>query len=91
MTSVALNQMLLGGIAVASLVAALFFVRYWRSTRDRFFLLFALSFGIEALNRIAIGLTHSWSEDAPLHYIVRLLSYGLILVAVWDKNRPRGK
>jgi hypothetical protein len=91
MTSVALNQMLLGGIAVASLVAALFFVRYWRSTRDRFFLLFALSFGIEALNRIAIGLTQSWSEDAPLHYIVRVLSYGLILVAVWDKNRPRGK
>ena len=91
MSSTAVNEMLLGGIAMGSLVAGLFFLRYWRSTRDRFFLFFALSFGIEALNRTAMGLTGSWSEDAPLHYLVRLVSYGLILVAVWDKNRPRPK
>ncbi|RZI80292.1 MAG: hypothetical protein EOP38_22885 [Rubrivivax sp.] len=84
-----MNEFLLGGISIASLVVALFFWRYWRSTRDRFFLFFSLSFLIEAVNRADMGLTHAWTESAPLHYLVRLVSYGLILVAIWDKNRPR--
>jgi hypothetical protein len=84
-----MNEMLLGGIAVASFVAGLFFLRYWRSTRDRFFLFFMLSFWIEAANRVDMALTQSWNEDAsPVHYIVRVISYGLILLAIWDKNRP---
>jgi hypothetical protein len=49
-----------------------------------------LSFWIEAANRIDMALTRSWNEDLPIHYSIRLLSYGLILVAIWDKNRPRG-
>ena len=36
-----MNHMLLGGIAVGSFIAGLFFLRYWRITRDRFFLFFA--------------------------------------------------
>jgi hypothetical protein len=83
-----MNLMLLGGVAVACFVAGLFFLRYWLSTRDRFFFFFMLSFWIEAANRVDMGLTRSWNEDLPVHYIVRLLSYGLILVAIWDKNRP---
>ncbi|WP_235538028.1 DUF5985 family protein [Pelomonas sp. Root1217] len=86
-----LNSFLLGGIAALTFVAGLFFLRYWRSTRDRFFLFFMLSFWIEAANRIHMALTPSWNEDTPTHYGVRLLSYGLILLAIWDKNRPRGK
>lgn len=83
-----MNEVLLGGIAVASFVVGLFFLRYWLSTRDRFFLFFMLSFWIEAANRVDMALTQSWNEDTPAHYIVRLVSYGLILVAIWDKNRP---
>lgn len=84
-----MNQVLLGGIAVGSFVAGLFFLRYWRSTRDRFFLFFMLAFWIEALNRFDMAITQSWNEDdSPVHYLVRLVSYGLILVAIWDKNRP---
>ena len=84
-----MNQALLGGIAIASFVAGLFFLRYWRSTRDRFFLFFTLAFWIEAANRFDMALTDSWNEgDSPVHYLVRLVTYGLILVAIWDKNRP---
>jgi hypothetical protein len=84
-----MHQFLLGGIAVASFIVALFFLRYWTSTRDRFFLLFALSFLIESASRIHMAVTSSWNEDElPLHYVVRLLAYGLILLAIWDKNRP---
>lgn len=86
-----LDRMLVGAIATASLVAALFFLRYWRSTRDRFFLLFALSFLIEAGNRVHMGISGLWNEDTPLNYLVRLLAYALILAAIWDKNRPPTK
>ena len=84
-----LNELLLGAIAALSAVAGLFFWRYWRSSRDRFFLLFALSFWIEAANRVHIALTHGWAEDAPVNYLVRLVSFGLILLAIWRKNRER--
>jgi hypothetical protein len=84
-----MNNMLLGGIAAASFVAGLFFLRYWLSTRDRFFLFFMLAFWIEAVNRVAMVLSHATHEDdSPAHYVVRLVAYGLILVAIWDKNRP---
>jgi hypothetical protein len=86
-----MNDILLGAIAMASMVAALFFLRFWRSTRDRFFLFFALSFFIEGLNRAFLVPKAMSSEDAPEYYLVRLLSYAMILFAIWDKNRPRKK
>jgi hypothetical protein len=83
-----MNQMLMGAIAVASLVVGLFFFRFWRHTRDVFFLFFALSFWIEAANRVALGLLVGADEDGVLFYSVRLVAYGLILLAIWHKNRP---
>lgn len=82
------NTLLLGAIAFGSFTAGLFFVRYWLSTRDRFFLFFAVSFWLEAANRLDMALTHAWSENSPLRYSVRLVAYALILIAIWDKNRP---
>ena len=84
-----MNQMLIGAIAVASLVAGLFFLRFWRNTRDPFFLCFALSFWIEGANRLVLGLYMGAGEDGVLFYSVRLVSYGLILLAIWYKNRPQ--
>lgn len=84
-----MEQMLNGAIAVGWLVAGLFFFRFWRHTRDRFFLFFAASFWIEAVNRVALGSTAGTSENDPVFYGVRVLSYGLILLAIWQKNRPR--
>jgi hypothetical protein len=84
-----MNQMLMGAIALASFVAGLFFFRYWRSTRDTFFLYFALSFWIEAANRVALGLLVQATEFEPVVYIVRIVAYGLIVVAILQKNRKR--
>lgn len=86
-----MNEMLVGAIALASIIAGLFFLHFWKSTRDRFFLYFTVSFWIEGLNRILMGVTGSLGEDVPIYYLIRLLSYGLILLAIWEKNRPRGK
>jgi hypothetical protein len=90
-----MEPVLIGGIATACLVAALFFLRYWRATRDRFFLLFALSFAIEGVNRVVLYLFVGRNEDEPVYYVIRLVAYGLILVAIAAKNRaprprPRG-
>jgi predicted permease len=82
-----MEQLMLGAIAAASATIALFFLRFWRQTRDKFFLLFAAAFVLEALNRVALALLPYADEDEPLFYLVRLLSYGLILVAIWRKNR----
>ena len=89
MTQGPLQPLLLGAIACASLVAALLFWRYWLSSRDRFFLLLGASFLIEALNRVHMALAPSSDESEPVTYLVRLLAYGLIVAAVWDKNRGR--
>ena len=39
-----LNAVLMGAVAMASFVAMLFFLRFWRQTRDSLFLLFAIAF-----------------------------------------------
>lgn len=83
-----LPPLMLGAIAAGCFVAGLCFLRYWRSTRDRFFLFFMMSFWIEAANRVHMALTASWNETEPAHYLIRLLAYALIVVAIWDKNRP---
>jgi hypothetical protein len=83
--------MLTGAIAMGSTVIALFFLRFWRSTRDRFFLYFALSFGIEGAHRVYSALSFQENEDSPLHYLIRLLAYGLILWAILEKNLPARK
>lgn len=84
-----MNTTLLGAIVMASSVIGLFFLRFWRSTGDRFFLFFALSFFIDALNRLSLGPATQVEDNSPFYYLIRLASYGLILFAIYDKNRPR--
>jgi hypothetical protein len=83
-----MNGMLIGAISMASMVAGLFFLRFWRSTGDRFFLFFALSFFIEGVNRVALAPAAQDNDGTPAYYLIRLLAYGLILYAILDKNRP---
>lgn len=85
------DAFLSGAIAMAAFVIGLFFLRYWRASSDRFFLLFALAFWIEAVNRLYTVLGGETREDVPTYYLVRLLSYGLILWAILEKNLGRRK
>jgi hypothetical protein len=82
-----MNSLILGAVAMASFVAALFFLRFWRQTRDHLFLLFSLAFGVEALTRVGLGLSQLSSEDEPLFYLGRLATFALILIAIVRKNR----
>lgn len=80
-------DVLMGAVAMSAVVAALFFAKFWRRTRDRFFLLFALAFALDALTRVALGLSEVPDEQQPYFYIARLFTFGLILIAIIDKNR----
>ena len=75
-----------GAISLACLVAALFFLRFWRTTRDPFFVYFALSFALEAISRGALAFLQV-GEENPVFYGLRVIAYGLIIVAIWQKNR----
>ncbi len=86
-----MDLMLAGAGAMGSMVIGLFFLRFWRNSGDRFFLYFALSFLIEGGHRVYASLTPGMSEDSPFHFLLRLLSYCLILWAIACKNWPRKK
>ena len=84
-----MDHVLLGAISMASLVAGLVFLRFWKDTRDHFFLFFAISFLIEGLNRAALGTTSDPNEGRPFFYFVRFLSFVIILIAIVRKNMRR--
>jgi uncharacterized membrane protein HdeD (DUF308 family) len=86
-----ITPVLSGAVAMASFVAALFFLKYWRQTRDSFFLLFALAFGIEALSRLVLAIARVSDESEPLYYIPRLVAFSLIILAIVLKNRPQNR
>ena len=71
-------------------VAGLFFIRFWRQTRDRLFLIFAISFWLLGLQRLALALTSPPFESDTGFYLVRLFAFLLILGAIVDKNRSGG-
>jgi hypothetical protein len=81
-----LNSVLLGMIAMASLTATVFFLKFWRQTRDPLFLFFALAFGLDAVGRLLLGLTNVSAEMEPFFYVGRLVSFALIIIAIIRKN-----
>ncbi|MEO6780089.1 MAG: DUF5985 family protein [Bradyrhizobium sp.] len=84
-----LASILIGAVAMASLVAALFFLKFWRQTRDTFFLFFACAFLIDAVSRLVFGIFELSDESEPVFYLTRIVMFGLILIAIVQKNRPQ--
>lgn len=90
MTRGALVQALISGAIVMGYgVCGLFFLRFWRTTRDRLFAVFSGAFWVLGLQRLALGLTEPIEEWQTGMYAVRLLGFLLILGAIIDKNRIR--
>ncbi len=78
---------LLGATTMGCLTVALFFWRFWRAGRDRFFALFALAFVTFAVNRLVLLLLEEGDEARTAVYAVRLAAFVLIIAAIVDKNR----
>jgi hypothetical protein len=76
-----------GMLVAGYLVAALFFARFWAQSRDRLFILFSAAFCVLAVQRLALAISSAPMEDQTLLYLLRFLAFGVILVAIIDKNR----
>ncbi|MUV14694.1 DUF5985 family protein [Noviluteimonas gilva] len=82
-----MEPLLLGMISMGSAVAALLFLRFWRSTQDRFFLFFAAAFFVESINRFVFATIGASASEHQFGYVLaRLAVFVLILIAILDKN-----
>lgn len=84
-----MREFLMGAIAMGSLIASVFFLRFWRTSGDRLFGMFALAFLLLAATRLGLILGNDAQEATTPWYWVRLAAFILILLAILDKNRRR--
>jgi hypothetical protein len=88
-TRATVGGFLMGAASMGYAVAALFFMRFWRRTRDRLFAGFAAAFWLLAANRLAMTILQEDFEGTSQGglYWLRFAAYAVILVSVIDKNR----
>lgn len=85
-----LHVFLNGAVFFGNLVIALLFLRFYRKSRDRFFVFFSVAFAALAVHR-AMFLAFKTFDDMEEQnsswlYVIRLAAYVLIIVAILDKN-----
>ncbi|MGN6471706.1 MAG: DUF5985 family protein [Rhizobiaceae bacterium] len=76
-----------GLIAMGFLVSSLFFLRFWKSTRDWLFAAFAAAFLLLAVNQTLLAFSQVPLEERSNLYLLRLLAFAIIIAAVIAKNR----
>lgn len=76
-----------GLIVMADMVAALFFGRFYRDSRDRLFLWFAAGFVLLGVQRSLLAMADMFAIDPLWYYVIRLAAFLLFLAAIIDKNR----
>jgi len=78
-----------GAAAVAYALAGIYFLRFWRRTRDPLFRSFAAAFGLLMANQVIVALLGDADERTGYAYILRVVGFLLILVAIIRKNLGR--
>jgi uncharacterized protein DUF5985 len=84
-------QFLSGMTAAGFLIAALFFFRFWRRTRDSLFATFGVSFILFAIGQTTALVSGAPQEDRTWVYLLRLAGFTLLLVAIIRKNLGESK
>ena len=82
---------LTGVVTAGFLIAALFFFRFWKTTRDWFFAVLGIAFMLFAANQLAVIVIGVEREEHSLTYLLRLFGFALLLAAIAVKNLPRSK
>ena len=82
-----------GLLAMGAVIAALFFLRYWRESGERLFGFFALAFAGLAANWTGLAIIDHPAAEARQEYayVVRLLAFVILLFGILDKNRRSGR
>lgn len=82
-----LYDFLSGAVSFGFLVCGLFFLRFWRRTRDELFIAFALAFALLGIVQATLALANIPTEERAPIYLFRLLAFVIILFAIFRKNR----
>jgi hypothetical protein len=82
-------ELLSGALIFAYAIAGIHFLQFWRRTGDRLFGHFAVAFWLFALNQFAISVPVVGDENGSYLYLLRILGFVLILIAIVDKNIVR--
>jgi hypothetical protein len=75
-----------GVVTMGFLVAALFFLRFWRRTQDWLFVAFAGAFALLAINQALAYLVDLGREELGWVWLLRVAAFLLIIVAIVGKN-----
>jgi hypothetical protein len=86
MKEIAMVEFLAGAVALGYFVSGMYFLRFWRKTHDRLFLSFAAAFWLMAANQTIVSLLGAADERSGYAYILRVLGFVIILLAIADKN-----
>jgi hypothetical protein len=76
-----------GAVAMACFAIGLVFLRYWRVSRDPFFIWFASAFWCFSIGWILKLVGPDYQEHTHYLYLPRLVGFLLILIAIVAKNR----
>jgi uncharacterized membrane protein YoaK (UPF0700 family) len=82
-----MNDFLAGVCATTFAAAAVFFLRFYRQTSDRFFAIFAVAFATFAVNYLGLGFFHPGTENRQIYFTLRLIAFLFIIAGIIDKNR----
>ena len=82
-----LYDFLSGALALGFGVCALFFLKFWKRTREELFLAFALAFLLLGIGQTVLALADIPTEERGSLYLLRLFAFLLILAAIYRKNR----
>jgi hypothetical protein len=82
-----LLDFLSGAITMGFAIAGLFFLRFWRRTRESLFLAFAVAFWLLGLAQALLVFSDIPDEERSWLFLLRLAAFSLILVSIWIKNR----
>jgi hypothetical protein len=83
-----MDDFLTGVVAAGFVIAAVFFFRFWKTTRDSFFAILGIAFVLFAANQVAFALLEVFREEQSWIYVLRLIGFALLLVAIALKNIP---
>jgi len=87
--SATLYDFLSGAVALGFATCSLFFLRFWKKTREGLFLAFALAFLLFGVGQTILAIGSIPTEERGSIYLIRLAAYLVILTAIYRENRAR--
>jgi uncharacterized membrane protein HdeD (DUF308 family) len=75
-----------GMVTMGFVFAGLFFLRFWRRTKESLFVIFALAFWLLGLNQVFLAVAGSENPLLGWEFLPSLGAFGFLILAILIKN-----